>query len=93
MFNKYNQVTTASKGEDRDEAVEMILTARTSLYEALDALNEAKIFIERTLSKTLSEKLNDDVIERIDGEDQNIMFALRQIEKMLVKAKVSYEEE
>lgn len=84
---------TASKGADRDEAIEKILQSRNSLYEALDALNDAKTFIARTLSPSLAASIEENVLNILDGENQSLLYNLRKIEKALYQAELSYDEE
>jgi hypothetical protein len=82
----------SSVGESRDDVVELLVRARNSLLESVDALYDAKNLAERNVSKKVAQDIQEKVIDTIDGESSSTIDALRQTIKSLSATSLIYEE-
>lgn len=95
IFNRVSSATIKVKagvGESRDEVVEALIRARSSLLEAVDSLYDAKNLADRGVSKKVAQDLQEKVINVIDGENTSAVDELRELIKALSSTALIYEE-
>lgn len=84
--------TLSSIGDDRDEIVERLASARDSLTAAVDSLLDAASQAEQGMSDTIAENIRT-IINVIDAPETSVITSIRDLIRKLKGASLDYSEE
>lgn len=83
----------SSVGDDRDEIVERLASARDALTTAVDNLLDAASLAEQDMSGTIAENIRTTIINVIDAPETSVITVIRDLIRKLKGASLDYSEE